>query len=102
MLTVCSTLFIHMGLCEALEKLFKVKFRVLSCTKCLTFWMNIITLALLKADILTIVFCSFSMSYIALWLELLLSILSNRYEYIYTKIYSEANQESSGKTNKVS
>lgn len=83
---VCVVLFNHMGLCEAAERVLHYKFRILSCSKCGTFWMTLITLLVGGTKLLESVTVSFVMAYIALWLELLLAAMAKFYESTYDKI----------------
>lgn len=83
---ICVVLFNHMGLCEATEKVLHYKFKVLSCSKCGTFWLTLIALLIGGMGILESVTLSFVMAYLALWLELLLAAMCRFYEKQYDKI----------------
>lgn len=89
MLMVSVVLFNHMGLCEAIEKIIRYRFKVLSCAKCGTFWAVLIASLVEGGPIIRSVAMSFVMAYMALWLELLLAVMAKRYESTYDKI-SEA------------
>lgn len=89
MLMVSVVMFNHMGLCEAVENVTHYKFRILSCSKCGTFWLTFIALLVEGVPIIESVTMSFVAAYVAMWLELLLAIMAGYYESTYDKI-SEA------------
>lgn len=88
MIMVCCTLFNHMGLCEAIEKVIKHKIPIINCVKCFTFWSCLIYMILTKYDILLSLFIAFIMSYISLWLEMILGYMTMIYNKIYDEIYT--------------
>jgi hypothetical protein len=79
----------HMGLVEAAEKVTHYKFRILSCGKCATFWLSLLTMLVEGVPVVMSVAVAFVLAYAALWLELQLAILAKHYETSYDKI-SEA------------
>lgn len=89
LLMVSVVLFNHMGLSAAIEGLIGYKFRILSCSKCCTFWLSLIALLVGGTPIVLSVTLSFVLSYAALWLDLLLAIMARSYESTYDKV-SEA------------
>lgn len=89
MLMVSVVLWNHLGLCEAVENVTHYKFRILSCSKCGTFWFTFIALLVEGVPIIESVTMSFVAAYVAMWLELLLAIMAGYYESTYDKI-SEA------------
>lgn len=101
-IVIAVTMFNHLGLCEALSKMIKYEFKILSCSKCFTFWSCLIYQSLTGVNIIRSIALSFVMAYVAMWFELLLSLLSKCYEWIYTKVFTteEAITEGSGNTNK--
>lgn len=89
MLMISVVLFNHMGLCETIEKVLHYKFKILSCSKCGTFWASLISYVVGGTPIIESIALSFVLAYIALWLELALALMAKWYETCYDKI-SEA------------
>ena len=102
MIAVCCVLFIHMGLYDELEKITGHRFKIISCTKCLVFWSCLLYMIITGNGIVKSVFTGFGLSYISLWLELLLSKLGVVYENLYSEIYSETDKKCTEKTGEVS
>ena len=98
MVTVCCVLFIHMGLCEAVERTFRYKFKIISCVRCLTFWCDLLYLTVTSTPVIHAVFYSFTLSYMSLWLEVLLTVTGRFYERIYSEIYAAPDKDGSGET----
>ena len=83
MVMVSCVLFINMGLCEAIEKTLSVRFKILSCPKCLTMWSCLACLLLKGYEIIPSIAVSFIISYFAMWLTLVLDLLSTLYNKSY-------------------
>ena len=83
MIMVSCVLFINMGLCEAIEKILSVRFRILSCPKCLTMWSCLAYLLLKGNDVVPSIAVSFLFSYFSLWLTLVLDMFSTLYNKCY-------------------
>jgi len=100
LIMVSCVLFIQMGLADAIQSLLKVKFRILSCVKCSTFWFSLIYLLVNKTSLLLSVSTSFIASYVALWAALIYDTLARKYNNIYEQITStegaDSHAESSG------
>lgn len=82
----CCVMFIHLGLGETFIKIMHFDFVLFRCVKCLTFW-GVLTYSFLivKLSILESVALGFAMSYTSLWIDLILSIIACKYDYLYTK-----------------
>ena len=93
MLMVSVVLFNHMGLSEAIEKVTHYKFRIMSCSKCGTFWAVLIYQLVTETNIVASVTAAFALSYTAIWFELLLGYLSYLYETAYDKIQTAPSSE---------
>lgn len=83
---VAVVLFENMGMRTAIEKVTGYNFKVLSCTRCTTFWSILFYISLYEATIIDAISFSFIGSYIAVWCELLFGYLTLIYERIYKKI----------------
>ena len=79
-------LFIQMGLSEAIQDTLHIKFRIVSCPKCLSWWICMAYLLTHDYGIIVSVATSFICAYSALWLALLFDALAKLYNYAYTKI----------------
>lgn len=86
LLMAIVVLFNHLGLRESVEGFVGYKFKVLGCSKCGTFWLSLISLIAEGTSLVESLALSFAMAYAALWLELLLAIMSKCYESTYDKI----------------
>ena len=80
-----------MGLSDAIQETLGVEDKVLSCPKCLVFWLSLAHLILCGCRLLTAVGASFIFSYVALWLDLGLSALNKKHNEISDKIFSAEN-----------
>ena len=80
MLMASVVLFNHMGLCDAVERVTHYKFRILSCSKCGTFWSVLAYLLFTSHNVIESFTAAFALSYLALWFELLLGLMSKVYE----------------------
>lgn len=77
---ISCVFFIHLGLGEAVECTLKVRFVLLRCVKCLTFW-SMLAYSLIHSLSLEYALClSFVSAYAALWAEIPLAKLANFYE----------------------
>ena len=90
MLMVSVVLANHLGLIEAVGKVVHYRFRILSCSKCGTFWLTLIALTVERTPVIESVTMSFVAAYAALWFELLLALLAKIYESAYDKISETA------------
>ena len=81
---VSCCLFIHLGLGEAICKTLKTNFILLKCVKCLSFWSILAYSLLLTNWRWELCFaCSFSLAYLALWVDLALKKIAEVYEKLY-------------------
>ena len=83
LITLSCTLFVQMGLSDAVQNVLRVHFRPLSCPKCLTFWLCLLYMLLSGVRVLDAVAASFLFSYVSLWLALALDALASAYNRLY-------------------
>ena len=88
LVAVSCVLFINMGLSEAIQDIFRLNIRIISCVKCCTFWFSLAFLLINGAGLFASVAASFLLSYAALWLDLGLSYLNTIYNRLYEQINS--------------
>ena len=89
LIPIACVLAIQMGLIGEIGKLIRYEFRILSCPKCLTFWVSLSCHLLLHRPVIDSVAVSFLSSYAALWLCLLYDALAVAYNRGYEKITQE-------------
>ena len=94
LILISCVLFIQMGLSEALQSVLRIKLSILSCPKCLTFWVTLITLMIKGYGIIEPVTVSFISAYLALWLSLLYDYLANLYNRLYERTAETKDTES--------
>ena len=97
MLMISVVLFDHTGLCDAIEDVTHYKFKILSCVKCGTFWSVLVYMLITMHHPIISITAAFVLSYMAIWLELLLGYLGKVYETCYNKIQTaEPHQDKRG------
>lgn len=76
---------------------------VLNCSKCLTFWTTLgYSLFITGQGVIPSLFYSFTLAYLALWVELLLNVFNYYYTKSYGKIYqAEDDTTSSSESDKL-
>lgn len=77
----------HMGLVEAIEDELGYELPVIGCTKCSTFWCCFAYLLFTRKALLMPIATAFCLSYLSVWLELLMGFIDTQYEKCYEKIY---------------
>lgn len=87
LLAVGCVLFINMGLSDAIQETLGIEDKILSCPKCLVFWLSLAHLLLCGCRFLTAVGASFLLSYAALWLDLGLSVLNKKHNEINEQLF---------------
>ena len=95
-LTSCC-LFIHLGLGNAINKVIGYNFILFRCPKCLVFWSVLSYLLLSNQSVVLSIFIAFICAYLALWIDLLLTIIADKYEEIYESLGAEESEDSDGK-----
>ena len=86
---VSCVLFIHLGLGEAIERTLRVRFVLLRCVKCSTFW-SMLVYSLIHSFPLENALClSFVSAYAALWADIPLAKLANLYEKLNKDLDAE-------------
>lgn len=80
-LFISSVLFIHLGMGEAIEKVLRIRFILLRCSKCLTFWTTAVYSLIIVSYPVEVSLCiGFTCAYAALWVDLLLGKIAVAYE----------------------
>lgn len=79
-----ALMFVYLELGEAINRILGTKFTLFRCVKCATFW-AVLIYSLFCADwsVEASLAVAFGGSYAALWMELLLDILADKYEEFY-------------------
>lgn len=95
-LTSCC-LFIHLGLGNAICKIIRYNFILFRCPKCLAFWSVLSYLLLSNQSVVLSIFIAFICAYLALWIDLLLTIIADKYEEIYESLGAKESKDSDGK-----
>ena len=95
-LTSCC-LFIHLGLGNTINKVIGYNFILFQCPKCLVFWSVLSYLLLSNQLVVLSVFIAFICAYLALWIDLLLTIIADKYEDIYESLGTKEPENSDGK-----
>ena len=85
-ITLVCVLAIQMGLVDAIGKLIRYEFRILSCPKCSVLWCSLGWHLIQGRALLDAVFVSFLSSYSALWLSLAYDYIATKYNKAYEKI----------------
>lgn len=95
-LTSCC-LFIHLGLGNTINKIIGYNFVLFRCPKCLAFWSVLSYLLLSNKSVVLSIFIAFICAYLALWIDLLLTIIAEKYEEIYESLGAKKTEDSDGK-----
>ena len=92
---ISCVLFIHLGLGEAIERTLRVRFVLLRCVKCLTFW-SMLAYSLIHSLPLETALClSFVSAYAALWADIPLAKLATLYEKLNKDMATEESEHPS-------
>ena len=86
-----AVMFIHMGLGEAVERTLHIRFPLLHCVKCLSFWTTLaysLFVVKLPCEV------AIALSYASLWADLALAKLSIVYEDLYQSVAAETQADS--------
>ena len=86
LVAVCCVLFVQMGLSGAIQDTLRIRSRILSCPKCLTFWAVLAWELAHRAGPLPSAAASFILSYAATWAALILDGLAVLYNALYDAI----------------
>lgn len=81
---------------ETICKVIRYEFILFKCPKCLTFWSVLCYLLCCHIDIISCIGYSFISAYIALWIDLLLALISEWYEKIYESVGTEEPKDKFG------
>jgi len=84
---ISCTLANHLGLVNAIEKVIKFKLKIINCVRCFTFWTSLLYLICTSTRIFIASAIAFTLSYLAMWLELLYGYIDTKYNEYYYKIY---------------
>ena len=87
LVSFCCIMFIHLGLGETINKIIHFDFVLFRCTKCLNFWAVLTyTFFIVELPILESCSLAFGLSYTALWIDLLLAKIAEKYDIWYEEI----------------
>ena len=86
LITASCVLFVQMGLSGAIQERLKLKLRILSCPKCLSFWSVLAWMIFSGHGLIRSVAASFLCAYAALWSALVLDGLAALYDWLYEQI----------------
>ena len=86
LVTVSCVIFVQMGLVDAIGKVLRYEFKIISCPKCLTFWVSLAVHVIHGRGVLETVTASFLSAYSALWLSLFYDALALLYNKGYEAI----------------
>ena len=90
---VCAN---HLGLIKAIEGVIKHRLPIVSCDKCLTFWLVLVFCICGGCEAVRSVSVSFLSAYVATWLRLLMAFIDKLYNSIYDKIYPTTDTAADG------
>lgn len=85
-------LAIHMGLIDAIGETLHYRFRIISCTRCCTFWSTLFMSLFQRRGIVISIATAFILAYLAMWLDLALMWIAGYYNRWYEKINTEADE----------
>ena len=87
LVSFCCIMFIHLGLGDTISKIIHFDFVLLHCQKCLNFWSVLTyTLFIVELPILESMSIAFGVSYLSLWVDLVLAKIAEKYDIWYKKI----------------
>ena len=85
----------HLGLISAIEGVVKFKLPIINCSKCSGFWFTLAYLLITRHAVIPSVATSFLCAALAPWLNLLMGFIDTKFNWLYDKIYSTAEDEPS-------
>lgn len=85
----------HLGLISAIEGVVKFKLPIINCTKCAGFWCTLAYLLITRHTVIVSIAASFLCAALAPWLNLLMGFFDTKFNWLYDKIYSTAEDEPS-------
>ena len=85
-ITLCCTLFVSMGLSDAIQEVIDTHIAPLSCPRCLSFWAVLVYSLATSRGIVASVAAAFICAYIAMWMTLLFDYITTIYNRLYDKI----------------
>lgn len=86
MVMVSAVLFTRMGLSDEIQRWLRLDLKILSCSKCCTFWCCVVLLLAGKNGVVKSVTVSFIFAYLAQWLALAYDIAAMIFNRVYEKI----------------
>ena len=86
LILISCVLFVQAGLSEAIQETLRVKLRIASCPRCLTFWACLVWTLWSGNGLVVSVAASFIASYCAVWLCLVYDALALLYNHLYEQI----------------
>ena len=85
----------HLGLISAIEGVLKIKLPIINCPRCISCWTVMAYLLITRHALIPSVATSFLCAALAPWLNLLMGFIDTKFNWLYDKIYSTAEDEPS-------
>lgn len=80
---VLATLAHHLGLPEAIAR---IGLKIAKCPKCLSFWIALLVLVLVRCNVLIAIGLSLIVAYLSFWFGLLLGWLNRKYDKLWQRL----------------
>ena len=79
----------HLGLIDKIEEIIGCKLPIINCVKCFTFWSVLLYLVVERWNVIEALALSFTMAYVAIWVELFMGFIDTIYNTLYGKIFKQ-------------
>lgn len=80
---VLATLAHHLGLPEAIAR---IGLKIAQCPKCLSFWIALLVLVLVRCNVLIAIGLSLIVAYLSFWFGLVLGWLNRKYDKLWQRL----------------
>ena len=90
-IVLVSTMVNHLGLISAIEGVIRCRLPIVSCPKCLSFWLCLAYCLDAGSPVIASLAISLLCAWLALWVELGMALIDNLYLYLYEKIITASN-----------
>lgn len=78
-----ATLAHHLGLPEAIAR---IGLKIAKCPKCLSFWIALLVLVLVRCNVLIAIGLSLIVAYLSFWFGLILGWLNRKYDKLWQRL----------------
>lgn len=78
-----ATLAHHLGLPEAIAR---IGLKIAKCPKCLSFWIALLVLVLVRCNVLIAIGLSLIVAYLSFWFGLILGWLNRKYDELWQRL----------------